>query len=242
MDPSRAHAAVSADRRRTGGSGDFHCFVAFDAGGRRNARPTEPAPGPGRSSWGFSSGSFCFRGLGGGGGSLARITSRTSTNSQLFMEFLAWGLVLSCFFWVLYIALEPYVRRRWPATLVSWSRLLAGGFRDPLVGRDVLVGCLFGAFVAAIGNLGWFVPSWLGHLPAQPLSGPEWQFLGARAIIADISYSFDHCASFLQLLHSVCPVLSPGLAAQGVGGSDRIRSFVHGLLLIERASLLPFSW
>ena len=23
---------------------------------------------------------------------------------------------------------KPYVRRRWPATLVSWSRLLAGGF------------------------------------------------------------------------------------------------------------------
>jgi hypothetical protein len=32
------------------------------------------------------------------------------------------------------------VRRRWPATLVSWSRLLAGRFRDPLVGRDVLAG------------------------------------------------------------------------------------------------------
>ena len=64
----------------------------------------------------------------------------------LFIEFLAWGLVWSCFLWVLYIALEPYVRRRWPATLVSWSRLLAGGFRDPLVGRDVLVGCFLAPF------------------------------------------------------------------------------------------------
>jgi serine/threonine-protein kinase len=60
------------------------------------------------------------------------------------MEFLVWGLGWSCFIWALYIALEPYVRRRWPATLVSWSRLLAGRFRDPLVGRDVLVGCLAG--------------------------------------------------------------------------------------------------
>jgi serine/threonine-protein kinase len=106
----------------------------------------------------------------------------------LFVEGLAWGIFLSCFFWVLYIALEPYVRRRWPATLVSWSRLLAGGFRDPLVGRDVLVGCLFGAFEAAMGSLGWFVQSWLGHLPMRPLSGPESQFLGTRAIIANISY------------------------------------------------------
>ena len=119
---------------------------------------------------------------------------------ELFLAGLAWGLFLACFFWVLYIALEPYVRRRWPATLVSWSRLLAGGFRDPLVGRDVLVGCLLATFGVAIENLGWFVPSWLGHLPARPLSGPESQFLGARAIIAGISYGFI-IVVFFQLLH-----------------------------------------
>jgi hypothetical protein len=81
------------------------------------------------------------------------------------------------------------VRRRWPATLVSWSRLLAGGFRDPLVGRDVLAGFLLGAFAIALGRLGWFVPSWLGYPPTQPYSGPQWLFLGARTIIFDISLS-----------------------------------------------------
>ncbi len=108
---------------------------------------------------------------------------------QLFMEFLAWGLFWSCFIWVLYIALEPYVRRRWPATLVSWSRLLAGDFRNPLVGRDVLAGCLWGAFVAAVLRLEWFIPSWLGYPPPQPSSGQQWQFLGARTIIAYVSNS-----------------------------------------------------
>jgi len=63
LDPSRTHAAVSADRRRTGILGDFHCFVAFGADRRRNACSKEPASGPGRSSWGFSAGSVCFRGL-----------------------------------------------------------------------------------------------------------------------------------------------------------------------------------
>ena len=105
----------------------------------------------------------------------------------LFMEFLVWGLGWSCFIWALYIALEPYVRRRWPATLVSWSRLLAGGFRDPLVGRDVLVGCLSGASSTAFGRLVWFVPSWLGYPPPQPFSGPQWQFLGARTMVADVA-------------------------------------------------------
>ncbi len=40
----------------------------------------------------------------------------------------------------LYLAFEPLVRRRWPSSLISWSRLLAGGIRDPRVGRDVLIG------------------------------------------------------------------------------------------------------
>jgi len=105
----------------------------------------------------------------------------------LFFEFLFWGLGWSCLIWLLYIALEPYVRRRWPATLVSWSRLLAGGFRDPLVGRDVLVGCFLAPFTAALGGTVWFVFSWLGYPPSQPSSGPQSVFLGARMIVADVA-------------------------------------------------------
>jgi len=107
----------------------------------------------------------------------------------LFLQFLSMGLLFSSLCWVLYIAMEPYVRRRWPATLVSWSRLLAGGFRDPLVGRDVLAGCLLAAFSISLVRLGWYVPSWLGYPPVKPYAGPQWQFLGARTIIADISNS-----------------------------------------------------
>jgi serine/threonine-protein kinase len=106
---------------------------------------------------------------------------------SLFLSFLGFGLVFSSLFWVLYIALEPYVRRRWPVVLVSWSRVLAGSFQDPLVGRDVLAGCLLGASLAVIKRLNWFLPSWLGYPPTQPFSGPDWRFLGTRAIIADSS-------------------------------------------------------
>jgi hypothetical protein len=109
-----------------------------------------------------------------------------SAEFGLFLESWVWALGLSCCMWILYIAMEPYVRRRWPATLVSWSRLLAGGFRDPLVGRDALVGCLLGAFSIPLIRLGWFIPVWLGHPPMQPYSGPQWQLLGARTTIADL--------------------------------------------------------
>lgn len=44
--------------------------------------------------------------------------------------------------WLFYLALEPIVRRNLPELIVSWNRLLAGDWRDALVGRDVLLGAL----------------------------------------------------------------------------------------------------
>ena len=53
-------------------------------------------------------------------------------------------------FWAIYLALEPFVRRYWPQTLVSWTTLLAARVRDPIVGRDVLMGCLLGVTIALL--------------------------------------------------------------------------------------------
>ena len=39
--------------------------------------------------------------------------------------------------WLTYLGLEPYVRRFSPDSLIGWTRLVAGGWRDPRVGRDV---------------------------------------------------------------------------------------------------------
>lgn len=46
--------------------------------------------------------------------------------------------------WTLYVAVEPFVRRHWPQVLVSWTNVLTGRGRDPIVGRDVLVGTVLG--------------------------------------------------------------------------------------------------
>jgi len=65
------------------------------------------------------------------------------------------ALFVSAFIWVLYLALEPYVRRNWPQTIISWTRLISGRLRDPLVGRDLLFGVLLGIcwiFVLAVGG------------------------------------------------------------------------------------------
>ncbi|HXA66555.1 MAG TPA: serine/threonine-protein kinase [Bryobacteraceae bacterium] len=55
--------------------------------------------------------------------------------------------------WLAYLAIEPYARRHWPDSLISWNRLLAGRLRDPLVASHVLVG--FCAFWAAAQIVFW---------------------------------------------------------------------------------------
>jgi len=50
--------------------------------------------------------------------------------------------------WLFYMALEPTVRRLWPQGLIGWTRFFSGHYRDPLVGRDLLVGAAFGAVMA----------------------------------------------------------------------------------------------
>ena len=47
--------------------------------------------------------------------------------------FQALGLILA------YLALEPLLRRLWPTLLVSWTRFMQGRWRDPLIGRDLLI-------------------------------------------------------------------------------------------------------
>jgi hypothetical protein len=81
---------------------------------------------------------------------------------ELFASHMAWALYRVGLVWVFYLALEPYARKLWPHMLVSWVRLLNGRARDPLVGRDILVGVLYGAFMAVVsGLLGW-IPEILG--------------------------------------------------------------------------------
>ena len=76
-------------------------------------------------------------------------------------------VLVSVLLWLFYLALEPYVRRLRPATLVSWTRLLSGGFGDAVVGRDVLIGATWGALVCLFSALVSRLPAWLG-LPIEP--------------------------------------------------------------------------
>ena len=72
-------------------------------------------------------------------------------------------------FWILYLALEPFARRRWPQMLISWTRAFSGSGSDPLVGRDVLIGVVAGTAAGLIlGPLRVLLPMKLGILGPIP--------------------------------------------------------------------------
>jgi hypothetical protein len=56
-------------------------------------------------------------------------------------------LIQALVVWILYIALEPAVRARWPHSLVSWTRALADKWGDPQVGSHVLIGAVMGCTI-----------------------------------------------------------------------------------------------
>ena len=72
----------------------------------------------------------------------------------LFIQGLGTSLFLAGLSWLIYIALEPLIRRRWPDSLIAWSRLLSGRFTDPLVGRVLLAGALLGVFEGIWSEVG----------------------------------------------------------------------------------------
>ncbi len=67
-----------------------------------------------------------------------------------------------------YVALEPYARRLWPQTLITWSRVLLGRFRDPRVGRDILVGGSAGLLAILLQRIELLVPAWFAQPTAEP--------------------------------------------------------------------------
>jgi hypothetical protein len=87
---------------------------------------------------------------------------------RLFFRVLGFILVPAGIVWMFYLALEPYVRRIWPETVISWSRLLTGRLNDPVVASHVLVGLAVAAAITVTGEFANIVQMQLGH--AAPVS------------------------------------------------------------------------
>jgi hypothetical protein len=160
---------------------------------------------------------------------------------------LFWSSVL----FVVYLALEPYVRRTWPGILITWSRLVSGRLPDPLVGRDLLVGILAGLAVSLIEPVITLV-MWLTGQPPPMLFTPAltplfgWRYTLTSILNVPFNALIDAMmvVLLLQLIRQGLKGLAsrvPGAAGRAVGSLWMFVavSIVLFVIIIKRNSIDP---
>jgi len=102
---------------------------------------------------------------------------------QMCVTILAEALATGAIIGLLYLSVEPFVRRHTPKLLIGWARLLEGRWRDPRVGHDVLVGTVLGIAIVFLLWLTNAIPSWipLAHETTVPMD--SWWFAGGGHVV-----------------------------------------------------------
>jgi serine/threonine-protein kinase len=94
------------------------------------------------------------------------------------------GVALGLLVWCLYLALEPAVRARWPHSLITWNRLLAGSFKDPRLGSHILMGVVLGMFLRSFLLITQY---WQVNRGGTPEGGNVFVLKGIAFLTASIS-------------------------------------------------------
>ena len=76
----------------------------------------------------------------------------------MLLKIASFSTLLALLAWLGYVAIEPLIRRRWPGMMIGWSRLFEGRFRDPMIGRDLLVGGTASILMAVAWQAGALLP------------------------------------------------------------------------------------
>ncbi len=137
--------------------------------------------------------------------------------------------------WLTYMAIEPYVRRLWPDTLVAWSRMLEGRLRDPMVGRHLLFGALSGMVISALQFLPNAAP-WVGLPPIGPTVRRSVDALGG--FNHTVATSFDIARQSFALPVAILLVL---LLLRLILRKPWLAYLVYMGLVVFLAFLLPWS-
>ena len=99
---------------------------------------------------------------------------------------LAWAFLVSTLARMLYFGLEPFVRRRDPHTLIGWVRLISGKIRDPLVGRDILIGMTYGVLLGVFESADNVLLPLFGGAPPLPGTPSMESLLGVKQTLGSV--------------------------------------------------------
>lgn len=93
---------------------------------------------------------------------------------------LADALLNGFILWQLYLAMEPILRSRWPQSIITWNRVLAGRLSDTQVGAHILMGVAMGITI----TVGFMSKDWFNFERAGLLVGSSIRNASAREWLA----------------------------------------------------------
>ena len=129
--------------------------------------------------------------------------------------------------YVNYLAIEPYIRKYWPNVLIAWTRAFRGQLRDPLVGREVLIGLTMGAaWFLCSGTLLAMTGGFSTLLRLDALVGPRHAINSFGAVIGITLFAALLLCSVVLVLRVVVrrdwiAAMVFALIAGGIGGASQ---------------------
>ena len=108
--------------------------------------------------------------------------------------------------YVMYLALEPAVRRYWPDSLLGWTRLIQGQVVDARVGRDVLTGFGGGLAIALLIGARWPLQELLGFTQS-PVATTNLRFFEGPGYALGLFSSFVSSQSIFNAMWCVFAIV-----------------------------------
>jgi hypothetical protein len=121
---------------------------------------------------------------------LPHVSGLSDETDRLF-TYIGIGLFIAGVMYLVYLAIEPSVRRSWPTMLVGWSRALAGRGRDPVVGRDLVVGTACGLALTVLTQINALVPRLMGWPEPVPMIAAVGVFEHSRYFVLTFTNSIN---------------------------------------------------
>jgi hypothetical protein len=105
-------------------------------------------------------------------------------DADRFFSAVAGALFDAAVLWLVYLGLEPYVRRHSPDSLIGWTRLISGSWKDPRVGADVMIGVSAGLAMTILYAFHNVIPPLFGRPEPLPIGTDPTVLIGTREVLA----------------------------------------------------------
>ncbi len=155
---------------------------------------------------------------------------------DLFIAALGLPAFLAGAMWVLYVALEPHVRRHFPARLIGWNRLLSGRIADSWVGRDLLAGVVSAVVFVLFANLARQLAPLAGDGAPGPIVSPGFIYYSA-------SRTLGHIVSLIsQSLFNAVFILAVPVLLRQVVRWPRVADMIYFVFLYTLTAIGQSNW